>query len=314
MKGRRQIVAGLVAASLLVWGASVAGAQGLTEPGGTDAAHAPPLAPACAHVVNLYPPSHAGYGVVTVDFISDGSLTNGATTVTGINASLCSVFQAPQDPVLALPPSLFSNPAGNAPFNPAVPQTAAVFSAGEITYSTANVQIGGLGPLLAVLGVSGAGQLTLTPVPLPSSVPCVSELAAAGQPAPALCSTIEQQPPPGGGFNLDIVTEAVNRIYLPSVANPVVVCTLAPATIPLTTNGKFLSGSSAAKPIKGPLTHALATVVSTPQFALPPASCTLGGAPNPIVTQVINVALKSGTPQFTAPLLLQLSLTQAATG
>jgi hypothetical protein len=233
------------------------------------------------------------------------------------------VFQAPQDPQLTLPSSLFTNPSINAPLNPAEPQTAAVFDANEITYAPANITLDLPSiPLLGTLGLPSAGQLVLTPVPLEPSMPCVSELAAAGVAAPAACSVVEQTPvaagkPGAGGFNLDIVTGAINTIYLPSVAAPLVKCTLAPADIPLTTNAAFLPAGSAASPITGPLNHALATVVSTPQFALPNVeSCDVMsaglGLVGATVATVVNTALHSAPATFTAPLLLQLSLTSGA--
>jgi len=300
-----------------------AGAQTLTQPGGTDAQAAPALAPACGGVGDVYPSSHQGYGITTLDYISNGSLSDGATKVTDINAALCSVFQAPQDPQLTLPSSLFTNPSTNDPLNPAEPQTAAVFSANEITYAPANITLNLPSiPLLGTLGLPSAGQLVLTPVPLDSSIPCVQELAAAGQPAPAACSVVEQTPvatgkPGAGGFNLDIVTGAINTIYLPSVAAPLVKCTLAPADIPLTTNTAFLAPGAAASPITGPLSHALATVVSTPQFALPNVeSCDVLapglGLIGATVATVVNTALHSAPATFNAPLLLQLSLTSGA--
>lgn len=317
----QRLLVGVVAASLLLWGGAGASAESLTQPGGRDAVGAPPLASGCRNAVDEYPPAHKGYGLTTLDFISNGTLTNGGVTVTGIDADMCSVFQAPQIPVLTLPDSLFTNPAANAPFNPAQPAAAAVFGTDEIAYATAKLTLNlpAVGTVLqSLLGnaIPSAGELVLTPATLPPSVPCAQELEAAGQPAPSLCALVEQKPTASGGFNLDIVTEAINKIYIPSVASPLIVCTLPPVTIPLTTNSKFFAGSNPAKPILGPLTHALATVVSTPQFkALPaPSGCTVGGVNNTAVTQVISVALSTGTPQFVAPLLLQLSLTQSATG
>ena len=319
-----------MSSALLAVFAAPAGAQTFVQPGGTDATNAPALASGCSNVHNQYPSGSKGYGIATLDYISKGSLTDGATTVTGINAALCSVFQAPQDPQLTLPADLFTNQATNAPLDPSKPQTAAVFTANEVSYAPANITLSALAGVSALLstlpGLSGVGQLILTPVALPSSVPCVQELAAAGIPAPSTCSIVEQPPVPAGapgagGFNLDIVTGAINTIDIPSAAAPVVSCVLAPAVIPLTTNSAFFSKGSAnaASPIVGPLSHALATVVSTPQFALPHVqTCTVLNTSLPLigstVAQVIDTLLHASPATFTAPLLLQLSLTQGPSG
>jgi hypothetical protein len=259
-----------------------------------------------------------------VDYIgtstTSGSLSDGPSSATGIYSSMCSVFQVPEFPQLHLPAALFPDAPA---VNPAKPQSAAQFSFAEVTYAPATITLNadavpGLGSviqnLLTGLGLQlpALGSLILQPAPTPGGVGCQG-----GAPATSICALIEQQVAPGGGFQLDIVAETINIIDIPSAANPLISCALAPAAVPFSTNGDLLAPSerSTAAPITGPLNDASATVVSTPQFVLPHVQSCTGLAPA-VSAQLLDTLLHPPgvTPVFVSPLSLNLSLTSGPPG